>query len=293
MKKTNIACTLIVLFSVAICVIMLCVTTGQPTPQYIRNGNATIHQSALSNLDDIGRDTQTPVDSSYKNYTLQVFEEVSQMYGIEKSAPSIAYFHPHDHIYSQYYDGYIYINFMDYDTVEDSKSAIAHELIHYLTDNNGVFAFEYTLEDTYLFGNAFNEGVTNYFSNKYAFDDTAYLYETHVASLIAICYGDKALENDFFSSDITKLRADFNNSLKKIYANQRFDNVTLTPFDLMTSMLNTFGMTADNQVRINQMLAIEEMLLFYSKAKGCENEVKMEISNFISKHNLSYLLPLI
>ena len=293
MKKTKIACTLIVLFSVAICIIMLCAVAGQPNPQYIWNGNATIHQLDLSNLDDIGRDTETPLDSSTKNYALQVFEELSQMYGIEKSAPSIAYFHPHDHIDSQYYDGCIYINFMDYDTIEDSKSAIAHELIHYLTDNNGVFAFQYILGDTYLFGSAFNEGVTNYFSNKYALNDEAYLYETHVASLIAICYGEKALKNDFFSSDITKLRVDFNNSLKKIYANQQFDNVTVTPFDLMTSMLNTFGETSDNQVRINQMLAIEEMLLFYAKEKGCEDEVRTEVSNFVATHNLSYLLPLV
>ena len=291
MKKTNIACTLIVLFFVAICVILLCVTTGQPQLQYYGYRNPTIHLLNMFDSDDIGRDTKTPVDNYSKDFVLQVFEEISQMYGIEKNSPNIAHFHPHDNIESQYSDGCIYINFADYDNVEDAKPAIAHELIHYLTDN-GLYGFYYALDDTYLFGNTFNEGVTNYFSNKCATNNTCYLYETHVASLIAICYGEDTLKKDFFSSDITKLRADFNRSLKKIYANQQFDGITITPFDMMTSMLNTYGQSSDEQIRTNQMLAIEEMLLFYAREKGLESEVKKEISNFATTHNLNYLRPL-
>lgn len=292
MKKTNIACTCIILFVVAICVIMLWITSGYPQPQYFKNGYGTINQLDLYDADDTGRDSKTPVDELYTEYTLQVFEEISQMYGLEKSAPNIGYFHPHGTIFSQYSKNCIYIDFMNYSNIEDAKSAIAHELVHYLSDDNVLFGFDYALDDTYLFGHTFTEGVTNYFSTKYA-PDSCYQYETHVASLIAICYGEEALANDFFSSDVTKLKSDFDNSLKKYYRNQRLDSITLTPFDIMTSMLNTYGQSHDDQIRINQMLAIDEMLLYYAKQKGCEITVKEEILKFATTNNLDYLTKLL
>lgn len=292
MKKSKIACIFIILFVVAICIFMLCATSGYSQPQYFKNGSGTINQLGLFDVDDSGRDLQTPVDKLYTDYVLQVFEEVSQLYGLEKKAPNIAYFKPHDNINCQYSKGCIYIDFMNYDNIEDAKSAIAHELVHYLTDNDALYGFNYALDDMYLFGHTFNEGVTNYFSSKYS-PDSCYQYETHVASLIAICYGEEALANDFFSSDVTNLKSDFDYALKKYYSNQKLNSVTLTPFDLMTSLINTYGQSSDNQIRINQMLAIDEMLLYYAKQKGCEVAVKEEILKFATANHLDYLTKLI
>lgn len=292
MKKIHVACISVILLVFAFCSLLILSTSDQP--KYFNNGYASMQLLSLYDLDDEGRDTTTPVPQEYTEYVNQIFEDLSQMYGVHKSTPGVGYFHPHDNIDCQYSKGTIYISFNDYSNLEDVKTGIAHELTHYLSENGRFFGFLYTLDDKYIFGCSFSEGVTNYFSTKYYPDSRYYQYETHVAKLTSMCYGEEALSKDFFASDISYLRADFNSALSRYYHNTSYDSLTFTPFDLMTSFLNAYGDTSiDDTTRVNQMLAVDEMFLYYAKQKGCENEVKEEISSFANTYNLDYLLQLL
>ena len=289
MKKRNIVCTLAILLLAVLFYSRTCTSASQP--RYCNNVQATLHLLSSYDVDDIGRDSTTPVKEQDRDFVFSVFEDISKLYDVEKNRPNIAHFHPHDNITSQYSKGCIYIDFLSYVNIEDAKGGIAHELIHYLTDNGQFTGFRYTLNDTYIFGQSLSEGVTNYFSTKYAPNPT-YQYETHVAKLVSICYGEEKL-NDFFSTNVSNLRNDFNNSLKKHYPNQTYDSLTLTPFDLMTSVLNTYSDSTDDSVQETQMLAVEEMFLYYAKSKGYESEVKEEISNFATGNNFDFLIQLL
>ena len=131
MKKTNIVCAFITLLVAVICVFSLL-----PKHQYYYDGYATYNHLSLYNLEDPkAEDKKTPVDSLDKQYVLRIFEELSQIYGVEKNAPLIGHFHPYDSIIARYSKGYIYIDFENYEDIMDAKSDIAHELIHYLSDN--------------------------------------------------------------------------------------------------------------------------------------------------------------
>ena len=290
MKKRNIVCTLSIILLAVLAFSRTYATASQP--HHCNDVQATLHLLSTYNADAIGRDSTTPVKEQDRDFVFSVFEDISKLYGVEKSKPNIAHFHPHDNITSQYSKGCIYINFLSYANIEDARGVIAHELIHYLTDNGQFTGFRYTLDDTYILGQSLSEGVTTYFSTKYA-PDSAYPYETHVAKLVSICYGEERLKNDFFSTNVSNLRNDFNRSLKKHYPSQNYGSLTLTPFDLMTCCLNTYGDSTDDSVQKSQMLAVEEMFLYYAKSKGYESEVKEEISNFATNNSLDFLIQLL
>lgn len=193
----------------------------------------------------------------------------------------------------------LYDNGVLYLVDSNEEGVIAHELCHYLSDNTSLGMY-YQIDDI-LVGRYLNEGVTNYFSTQYFQYDQYYVtyeFETHVAKLLSIIYGEDNLRNAFFSGDVSKLREDFNSVMEKYYGvcHVSDTDINLTPFDAMACCLDTYTyaylemMTCAMSGIINEDLktltlveaqTVEEMLVLYAKEKGVEKEVKKEILAFL------------
>lgn len=280
-KFVGIACIL----SIVIALIAFAIYNDQTCvqPLYYNDINLFAHVvDGVSN--DENRDSLTNVSAYHKQIVKDIFEDLSEVYNFDKPLPNIGYYHTNNIAKAQYFDGCIYIDFSDND-INSIRASIAHELIHYFTDDDNL-GFDYTLDNVLLLGHSLTEGITNYFSTKYAANDN-YLYETHVAKLLAICYGEDALKDDFFYSvDVTNLRKDFNKELKKYYHNTVYNSRTFMPFDVMTLTLNSFTEYVNKGIRNeHDMLLIEEMMLFYAYTKGCEDLVVEEIMSFAKEYD--------
>lgn len=93
---------------------------------------------------------------------------------------------------------------------EEGKSYLCHEYFHYLSDNkdDNSLGFEYLIDsnkETYLVGHGLNEGVTNFFSTKvykHPEGTCIYEFETHIADMLSVAYGEEELWNYFINGDI-------------------------------------------------------------------------------------------
>lgn len=183
------------------------------------------------------------------------------------------------------------------------EGVIAHELCHYLSDNGTYGGVIYQVDDIVL-GVYLNEGITNYFATrefKHSEYYNVYEYETHVATLLAIIFGEENLKKVFYSGDVTALRDDFNNAVKKYYGTSvvKDTDIEFEPFDAMASCLETYTLSyadavnealhggSDTSLLVSLSLAeaqsIEEMLVFYAKEKGVKKEVEKEIKAFTKR----------
>ena len=194
----------------------------------------------------------------------------------------------------------LYDNGVLYLTEESGEGVIAHELCHYLSDNSTYVGTFYTIDNIVL-GKYLNEGITNYFSTqKFQHDEyyTVYEYETHIGKILSIVFGEENLKNVFFNGDVSSLREDFNNSVKKYYetSSVKGTDIKFEPFDVMASCLDTYSyaymqaMTSTMYGNVDKELVtlslaeaqcVEEMLVFYAREKGMEKEVKEEILSFL------------
>lgn len=179
-------------------------------------------------------------------------------------------------------------------------AVIAHELMHYIADTGDLHGFVYYInESPILF---LDEGIATYFSaQRFPYDDifsTLYEYETHVAHLLSIIYGEDRLLHDYLDNNIDNIRDDFNKAVKYVYKNIEDDNIVYTPFDIMAKTLDAYsfhfyeGNDAEAYIYAR---SIEEMLLFYGKTKGLEEEVKTAIKQFeleTPRHNYEFNLIL-
>lgn len=197
---------------------------------------------------------------------------------------------------AQYNNGVLYL-------IEESQDGvIAHELCHYLSDNGKLDGLFYQTDNVIL-GRYLNEGVTNYFSTKiFPHNEdhyTIYEYETHVAKILSIVYGEEKLKNAFFSGNPEELREDINECLQKYYEVYPLIDagIPMYAFEAMATSLDTFSKAyayalqefaagqdyrEDVALSLREAQSVEEMLVFYAREKGVEKEVKKEIEQFLN-----------
>lgn len=238
-------------------------------------------------------------------YVTSIFSALCDYYNVNKDLPAIEVLSKEQAktLWGTTEDGgclALYDHGVLYLTEDSGEGVIAHELCHYLSDNSTYSGTFYAIDNIVL-GRYLNEGITNYFSTQkfqHVKDYSVYEYETHIAKVLSIIFGEENLKNVFFNGDVTPLREDFNNSLKKYYGTSSVDDtdIEFEPFDVMASCLDTYSyaymqvMTGTMYGNVDKTLValslaeaqcVEEMLVFYAKEKGMEKEVKEEILSFL------------
>lgn len=183
---------------------------------------------------------------------------------------------------------------------ENCKSYLAHEILHYVSDCcKETIGLEYFVKDgRFLIGKALDEGICNYYSTKvfnHPKGTCIYEYETHVASLLALTFGDEQFFNAYTTGDWKSIKDFFNDSLRGVYFEEYFENLKLTPFEILQitldeyqfllsfadEMINDYGFEQwkDNfSMDINSM---EEMLINVAKRVGKHEEAKKQTEKFI------------
>lgn len=238
-------------------------------------------------------------------YVTNIFSVLCDYYNVNKDLPTIKVLTKEQakSLWGTTEDGgclALYDHGVLYLTEDSGEGVIAHELCHYLSDNSTYGGTFYAI-DNIVVGRYLNEGITNYFSTQkfqHVEDYTVYEYETHIAKVLSIIFGEENLKSVFFNGDVSPLREDFNNSLKKYYGTSLVDDtdIKFEPFDVMASCLDTYtyaymeaitgamyGNVKKELVALSlaEAQCVEEMLVFYAKEKGMEKEVKEEISSFL------------
>ncbi len=185
--------------------------------------------------------------------------------------------------------------FVSDDFSTNSIPVIAHEMLHYLSDNNdAMLGCKYEYQGK-CFGYSLSEGLTNYFSSKvypYPESSCVYEYETHIASLLAEAFGEEKLLSCYISSDITALKNDFNTTLSEIYTDEVVYGVRLSAFDVFVDNLEYYAILLNVIEEINpQMLfnlvnSEEETLLNYCQYKGKEKEFSELTKTFLLNETL-------
>jgi len=285
---------LVVLFVTTILLLcILCSCTQQykhyyPSPLWIENAESRVFTV---------KNTSDPSEKQV-NECINLFNRLCDYYGITKAMPEIKITTP-ENLSVGIGAAAIYSKNCLYLTNTSHNATITHEMCHYLSDVGTHIGFEYYLDDTRSTGHYLTEGVTTYLSSKicpYVSEDNLsfYEFETHIARLLAVIYGEEQLRKDFFNADISNLRDDFNTALKNVYSSITVDGVKATPFDILSGTLDSFGFCLyeydpykstvfidSYDEALNFATSIEEMLLLYGKEKGKELEVRLEIESFL------------
>jgi hypothetical protein len=239
----------------------------------------------------------------------EVIEQVSQQYSFDKPKPKIRVL-PNKKFNrtasikgTAVYDSIQKIIFIPESFNSSGKSYFCHELFHYISDCNtseDLVGLEYFLKsdtDVYLFGSALNEGITNYFSTKvynHPKKDCIYEFETHVASLLALSFGEDALWEAYTTGNWKKVKDAFNEACKS-YPRDSFDTIRLTPFEQMEIALDeyqfllyniedfvqNFSVEAFLDEFNHHVCSIDEMLLHYADMQNQKGKAKNKIKNFI------------
>ena len=230
------------------------------------------------------------LDAEYLQICEEIYYNVCEYYDIEKEKPNF-FVAQEEHgsqtiVVNAYCRGNtIFVKEELFSTGdENARATIAHEIVHYL----GSMVYE---EHECLFGNALNEGITNYLSTQvYRFPEgtSVYEYETHCAKMIANAFGEEKLRKSYFNSNVQDLREDFNNALKGIYPKYEsisVENVNkkITSFDVFTNNLDFYFLilkNLENQDGVSiaekkswlssMMNCCEEELLVYNEQKGMD-----------------------
>lgn len=188
---------------------------------------------------------------------------------------------------------------------ENAIAVIAHEIMHYLSDNSSLQSLCYE-KDNLMYGLHFSEGVTNLLSTKYfpfSMDSSVYEFETQVAKLFSIAYGEEELAQGYLSSNFEALKNDFNNALEGIYFEKEVKlefldphvTVNMSPYDLMVSCVDSYFLFLScvespddefTEFAMSQVDTITEMLLHYGEVKGVREEMEKSLSDFITNEYL-------
>lgn len=281
--------------------LLLC-SCGVNKPQYFYTVYSFEYEEDLEDVYEV--DGKEPSKKQLE-YVTNIFSVLCEYYNVKKSLPKIEVLTQEQSksLWGTTEDGgclALYDEGVLYLTEDSKEGVIAHELCHYLSDNSKYCGTFYAIDDIVV-GRYLNEGITNYFSTQkfqHVEDYDVYEYETHVAKVLSIIFGEENLKNVFFNGDVSNLREDFNNSLRKYYgiSSVNHTDIKFEPFDVMASCLDTYsyaylqvmtGVMYGNVDHSLQALSlaeaqcVEEMLVFYAKEKGVEKEVKEEILYFL------------
>ena len=240
----------------------------------------------------------------------EIFDNLTSFYGIEKDYPNFQVVSSSE---LQWSDALDITGFYDSSTktvyVSDSfnrKSipTIAHEIMHYLSDNGDVYGLMYQ-KNSYTLGSAITEGITSYFSAQvYPFGNhtSVYEYETHIASLMAIALGEDKLLNAYLASDVESIANDFNLALENIYPMEKINRFAFTPFDIFlnnldyyTTILSLLSPSLENSLydalssySMDLVNSCEETMMYYCAEKGCVSDYVNETSSFVDSE---YIIP--
>lgn len=297
------------LFIITATILSLLCACGANRPQYFYPVLSFDYAEEMANIYET--DGKEPSKNQLE-YVTNIYSVLCDYYNIKKDLPAIKVLTQEQakSLWGTTEDGgclALYSNGVLYLTENSGEGVIAHELCHYLSDNSTYGGTFYAI-DNIVIGRYLNEGITNYFSTqKFQHDEyyVVYEYETHVAKVFSIIFGEENLKNVFFNGDVSPLREDFNNSLKKYYGTTSVNDtdIKFEPFDIMASCLDTYSyvyleaMTGAMYGNVNQELialslteaqCVEEMLVFYAKEKGVEEEVKEEILSFLENINIPF-----
>lgn len=218
----------------------------------------------------------------------EIYKNVSEYYKLEKSIPKFATgIREKDESNIEVYAWYdkkkdmVIINPSFDPNKQNDVAVVAHELIHYLSDNGSEEVNSYMIEN-YQFGTKFLEGATNYLSTQvYPFEKglCMYEYETHCAELMANAIGEDMFRTCYFTNNIEELRKDFNETLSDIYPNdvrvKDYEDIKFTAFDILVGNIDMYYLylaTITDFLEEKQLFKIanscEEELLMYNKKKG-------------------------
>lgn len=277
---------------------------GKNEPEFFYMGFA--YEISNDFFSESEQPTGTAPSNELKERVENIFETLCKQYDLQKELPKIEVltraqaeeFWGSTEDFgdlAQYNNGVLYL-------IEESHDGvIAHELCHYLSDNGKLGGLFYQTDNVIL-GRYLNEGVTNYFSTKiFPHNEyyTIYEYETHIARILSIAYGEENLKNAFFSGNPEELRVDINECLQKYYDVYSLNNVGIPmyAFEAMATSLDTFSKAyaytlqefiagqdyrEDMTLSLTEAQSVEEMLVFYAREKGAEEEVKEEIEQFLN-----------
>jgi len=239
----------------------------------------------------------------------QVIETISRKYKMQKAKPNIKcmpdeYFGITDSLIgTAKYDEISKCILIPQSFNESGKSYFAHEYLHYLSDYGGTeIGSKYIIEDEdgskYLMGSALNESIANYFSIQvfpHPKDTCIYEYETHVAAQLAICVGEENLWTAFTTGNWNKVASFFNDSLKGLYFEESYGNLSFTPFEIMElsldeyqfllaytdEIITDYGFDQWKDNFASDVNSIEEMLINSANHVGKHNEAKKEAEHFL------------
>ena len=253
-----------------------------------------IHPMWMSNEETLPTvETKNPSSETVR-ICKAIFDDLTKMYGIDKPLPELRLVTSKVNTNSLVYVPAIYQDNVLYFLIDDSHDAlVAHELCHYLSDaGNGRVGFFHHVSGNNYTGHYLTEGITNHFSQKvcpFRLSDglAIYSFETHIAKMLSIIYGEKYLEKDFFAANVENLRRDFNTALQDSYGRLVQDCDVFDAFcgciDAYTlNMLYAYNTLEPKALSNFQLLAIgiEEMLLIYASKKGCFEEAYAEFRKF-------------
>lgn len=293
---------------VAILSLMFFTSCGKKEPEFFEKGYAYVTPDYY--FTEVKQPKGVEPSEALQEKIENIFETLCTQYNIQKELPKIEvitkkqakkFWGNTDEVgdLGQYNDGVLYL-------LENChEGVIAHELCHYLSDNGEVEGMHYQAEDI-IIGRYFNEGITNYFSTKlFPHDEyySIYEYETHVAKLLAIIYGEENLQNAYFSGNPEGLRNDINACIQEYYEVYHLNGVPMYAFEAMATSIDTYTMAylyavqgpavdefyyEDIALSNAEAQSVEEMLLFYAREKGVEKEVKKEIKSFMDSNILGF-----
>lgn len=266
---------------------------------------------------DILADATDPSEEQMKICN-SVVEEISKVYEISKGIAEIKClpeenFMPISTIdWPAMYDARLNILFISTKFDMNGVPCFCHEYFHYLSDNgddglSGIMNMFDNGNDRYLIGIALDKGIAEYFSSKvnlnlqnsYMYQNDyqyVYEYEKHVASELAIIFGEDKLWQAFTTGDFESLKTDFNQKVENKYNPEKIENIELTPFDVLQSVLDNHqhsmasfystseehGLNVAMKDFASNINCIEEMLFNYSSKSSCTESSIKEVNDFLT-----------
>lgn len=239
------------------------------------------------------------VSSEQIQILVQTFEKMKNTYKIEKEMPRYVVLTEEEFsekVSTEYlnkiacYDiasQNIYIR--DNFSIQD-QAFIALEICKYVSaqkDSLGGFSYKVEGYENLTSGYAINNGLAKYFASKlYDFPENKEIYnlEEHIAELFTIVWGDEELRKMYFSSDVDKIRADYNKTFNKICPTEE------NSFDILNGYLDWYSdlskveLNKDkySQEFIEIIHSIVKNILIYGEEKGVDVQMKESIKKLIT-----------
>ena len=237
-----------------------------------------------------------------------MFTDVAKYYGVFKPMPKVMFAKKED--LSELVGGiereacYTRNDTTIYLSIEDDfsnlsleqKNTIAHEYLHYLSDNGERRGFIYYSTDakgySIEYNRFFNEGATEYLAEKFTGYDGDSPYKLHVvlAEQIATVVGEETFEKAYLKSNDEEIRNMFNDNVLPWYKSYEqseiiydaWDSFGCACFPLWAGLLDE----VDSEVIdfTAYFVGLEEEVMFFAKNMDKEKEAK----EILSKHMQFY-----